>query len=95
MRRRTKLQRREQNIRRKYGLSSDQYQSLLIEQDSKCTICGTKQEDFKRKLSVDHDHITGQIRGLLCFKCNSAIGLLNDDPELIKKAYKYIKSWKS
>lgn len=42
-------------------------------------------------LSVDHDHISGHVRGLLCRNCNSAIGLLRDDPELIRRAANYVE----
>ena len=84
-------QRRESNrrghLRRKYGLSIEVYEFLCLVQDQKCAICGEEVE----KLHVDHEHGTGRVRGLLCGKCNKAIGLLNDDPELLSAAARYLQ----
>ncbi|MBA7572888.1 hypothetical protein ES708_14675 [subsurface metagenome] len=63
---------------------------LWESQDGKCAICG---ESFIKLFNtcVDHNHETGEVRGLLCRKCNVAIGFLNDDPELMEKAIKYLE----
>jgi len=54
-------------------------------------VCRTdKPGGRKERWHIDHDHVTGQVRGLLCGKCNSAIGLLQDDPEIIRAAAKYV-----
>jgi DNA-directed RNA polymerase subunit RPC12/RpoP len=83
------------NLKRNYGLSFTQYDNMRKEQDYKCAICGTKESCLDRQLSVDHDHITKKIRGLLCRKCNSAIGYLHDDARLVEKALRYLeKEWK-
>lgn len=58
-------------------------------QDNKCSIC--RAELIKDYL--DHNHKTGQLRGLLCNKCNLGIGYFNDKPELLEKAVEYLKSW--
>ena len=72
----------------KYGLSLEDYDILLKEQNYTCVICNCKNK--KDKLSVDHCHRTNKVRGLLCNRCNWAIGKLNDDPELLRKAADYL-----
>jgi len=79
-------------LKRSYGITIEYYNKLFNKQEGKCAICGRHQSELKRTLSVDHDHETGEIRGLLCDRCNSGIGLLGDDPELIEKALKYINN---
>ncbi len=84
------------DIKRLYGLSIERYNEMLTEQACGCKICG-KQHDpsLKRgRLYVDHCHITGEIRGLLCGGCNSAIGYFNDDVSLLEKAITYINNSK-
>jgi hypothetical protein len=84
-------------LRRKatFGITMEQYDEKLTAQNGLCAIC-RKQETAQRKgvvkrLAVDHCHHTGMIRGLLCQKCNVAIGSFNDDPEMLKKAIAYIE----
>ena len=61
---------------------------MLAEQDGGCGICGDP--PGKTALHVDHDHETGVVRGLLCFRCNSALGNLRDDPDIITLALVYV-----
>lgn len=66
------------NPARRYGITNERYESLLKEHDGKCWVCGalpTGSRNFKR-LHVDHDHVTGNVRGLLCPKCNSTVGFV-------------------
>ncbi len=58
----------------------------------RCIICGVDERNCSRKLNLDHDHKTGKFRGWLCGKCNTAIGLLNDSPELIFNVALYIEN---
>lgn len=72
----------------------EQYDEMLKAQDNVCAICGSE-ETYVRygvvgKLAIDHDHETGQVRGLLCSRCNSGIGLLGDDPERAQAAVDYL-----
>lgn len=76
--------------RRLYGLSDEDFQERLDEQNAVCAICGKKSGD--RSLAVDHDHVSGSIRGLLCSTCNTGIGGLKDDPELVRRAITYLQS---
>ena len=78
-------------LKRKYNLSIEEYDALLEAQNNSCKVCGTHaKNNLKGKLYVDHCHITGKVRGMLCMKCNSALGLLNDGKELIKKLLDYL-----
>ena len=81
---------REYRLKRNYGLSIEDYNALFEAQAGCCAICGCHQSELKKKLAVDHDHVTGEVRGLLCVACNAAIGLLCDDPELLEKGKVYL-----
>ena len=60
---------------RRYGVTPEIYDSLLAQQDGKCGICKKDRSGKKgQRFAVDHDHVTGEIRGLLCIKCNSCLG---------------------
>lgn len=61
---------RDQYYRRTYGVGLDWYEQRLKEQNYSCAICKKHQSHFKKRLAVDHDHKTGEVRGLLCFSCN-------------------------
>ena len=76
---------RRKYLKKSYGMTVNEYQEVHDSQSGKCAICG-----LSDKLFVDHCHKTGAIRGLLCNKCNSGMGFLNDDPNLLKKAYEYL-----
>jgi len=80
------------NIRR-FGLSLDAYQTLLQVQNGRCAICGRLPEEQRGRsvLSVDHDHVAGRVRGLLCNNCNRGLGLLGDTFERIEAACKYLR----
>ena len=64
-------------------LTEERYHELMESQEGRCAICGMKPEG---RLAVDHDHATGQVRGLLCQSCNVAPGFLRDDPNRLKTA---------
>jgi dCMP deaminase len=79
-------------IKRTYGITLDEYNTLLKRQNGVCAICKRlPPTGFKRRLSVDHDHATNRVRGLLCDNCNSGIGLLKDDPKLLRIAMSYLR----
>jgi hypothetical protein len=77
-----------QDKRRKYGLTFEQIDALLIQQDHKCAICGKELKETNRH--IDHDHLNKRVRGILCNKCNLGLGLFNDNIELTKKASEYL-----
>lgn len=78
------------NLKRRYNITPEQYFDLLKIQDNACAIC---RRQSKRKLAVDHDHISGEIRGLLCTSCNTGIGLLQDCPHVLNNALKYLSKY--
>jgi hypothetical protein len=72
---------------RNYGLSREEHRRLLKEQNGVCAVCKLPS---RRALCVDHCHATRQVRGLLCDKCNTALGLLGDDSERMRAAGAYV-----
>jgi hypothetical protein len=76
-------------IKKKYGIAPDEYDRLLSSQDGKCAICDGPPSTKKGPVP-DHCHNTGRTRGILCQKCNTAIGKLHDDPYLLRKAADYL-----
>jgi hypothetical protein len=85
--------RREIDLKHRYGISLEHYELLYFQQEGLCAICNKPPELGLRggKLFVDHDHDTNVVRGLLCFRCNSALGLLLDNPETALKASEYLR----
>lgn len=79
---------REGHLRRKYGLTQNMFEALVLAQLGKCAVCDANEAT---DLHVDHDHRTGKVRGLLCGKCNKAIGLMNDDPDLMMSAKRFLE----
>lgn len=71
---------------KQYGLSFEDYESMRTIQGNKCAICS--KESY---LHVDHDHETGNVRGLLCQQCNTGLGLFKDNVKNMESAVKYIK----
>jgi hypothetical protein len=79
-------------LRYNYGISLEDYNLLLMNQQHSCKICGKEfQLDNPHDIHVDHDYTTGKVRGLLCQKCNMAIGLFNDDINKLLTAIKYLE----
>lgn len=85
---------RSMKLKMSYGLSSNDYNLILKQQNGSCAICGISQSELKgrfKNLCVDHCHTTGKVRGLLCQGCNRGIGLLKDNVSVLEKAASYIK----
>lgn len=72
----------------KYNLTLDEYNQMYFDQKGLCKLC--LNPHFRRPLNVDHCHATGKIRGLLCDKCNLALGLINDDIDLLDRMKEYL-----
>jgi ribosomal protein S14 len=87
-------------LKYKYNFPYEDYIKMLDNQESRCAICGTHQDNLNKRLNLDHDHnccpsessCGNCIRGLLCSVCNSAIGLLKDSEEIIEMALNYVKT---
>lgn len=84
---------RKSRLKTQYNLTEDEYQKMLSEQDFRCAICGSRSGRRKSShpLLVDHDHETGEVRGLLCQPCNSALGMFEDDTDRMLKAIDYLR----
>jgi hypothetical protein len=80
-------------LKKRFGLSLEQYDQMLKDQDLKCAICNKHQEILTRRMAVDHCHKTGRLRALLCNSCNRGIGLFADDANLVEKAASYLKTY--
>lgn len=86
-------------LKSRYGLTDADYDGLVRSQSGMCPICqaapsersGGKRAKNSTGLYVDHDHVSGKVRGLLCHKCNVALGLLGDDPTRLERAAKYLR----
>ena len=80
-------------VRKKlYGMKGGEFKRLHDDQNGLCKICKSEQYTKKSpRLYIDHSHNTGKVRGLLCHKCNTAIGLVNENIEILKEMIKYIK----
>ena len=76
--------------KRRYGLTEEQFLTILKQQNCVCAICETKPD--QRTLAIDHCHETGKVRGLLCMNCNTALGKFKDDVALLQKAISYLLS---
>jgi len=77
-------------LKKKYGITQSEYLEILVAQNYVCAVC-KRDEVRDAALAVDHCHVTGKIRGLLCTKCNTAIGLLDDSPGLAVVLLDYMK----
>jgi hypothetical protein len=86
------LKNRDLSLFKNYGITTEVYDEMFEKQNGLCAICGSDDYGNKRVryFFVDHDHVSNRVRGLLCSKCNQAIGLLGDSVENLKKAIEYL-----
>lgn len=82
--------------RRNYGITEKELEEMKEQQNNKCFICDSEgfligSNNHTEKLAVDHCHKTGKVRKLLCHNCNRGLGLFQDNPELLRKAAKYVE----
>lgn len=82
---------RKSKLKNKYKITENDYEKLFQLQSGGCAICKQPCATHGKTLSIDHDHKTGKIRGLLCINCNSALGLLKEDEDLIWNLLEYLK----
>ena len=71
-------------------MTLDEYDQMLSEQDGVCALCH-KPDPTGRRLSVDHDHDTGRVRGLLCIRCNNALRTLGDSESTLRTVLRYVE----
>lgn len=88
--------RRDKNLQKLYGITMDDYKSMLVEQNNVCAICFQPETllgkgKYIRPLCVDHCHTTGKVRGLLCARCNMALGYMEDNEQRLLNAANYLR----
>jgi hypothetical protein len=83
-------------IKRTYGIDAETYYAMLEQQDYKCAICRSESNNSPKrtKMFIDHCHDSNEVRGLLCSKCNMALGNFNDDIEILRSAITYLTKFK-
>ncbi len=74
--------------------TQEEYNNKFNQQSGCCAICERHQSEFQRRLAVDHNHLTGEIRGLLCGRCNYIVGAVESNGKIIPLAKKYLKIWR-
>jgi len=82
---------RKSKLKRNWGMTLDQFDSLLRAQGGGCAICGSKEPGGTGRFHVDHCHATGSVRGLLCTRCNTGLGQFRDRPDLLRQAANYVE----
>ena len=83
---------RQYQLERVYGIAPEEYDALLAQQKGSCAGCEATEYNSKSyHLAVDHNHDTGEIRGLLCLRCNRILGLSQDDPGLLRRLADYLE----
>jgi len=86
---------RRKKLKARFGITLEQYDEMFNAQDGACKICKNPETIENRRLAVDHDHSTGKIRGLLCFKCNTIVGHIeNSGLEIVESIFEYLKEEK-
>lgn len=75
-------------LKKSYGLAVEDFEQIRLNQQNRCAVC---KETFLKTPHVDHDHLTGKIRGLLCSSCNISLGGFKDSPELLRAAAAYLE----
>ena len=81
---------RRQALKREYNITPKEYETKFIQQGGRCAICRRHRSEQRRDLSVDHNHITGAVRGLLCARCNTGLGGANDDIQILESMISYL-----
>lgn len=84
---------RKSRLKKTWGLTLGQYDEMVDAQMGRCHLC--HRPPTRNNLAVDHDHVTGRVRMLLCDPCNLGIGSLRDDPELLRRAADYIERFRT
>lgn len=88
-------QHRAYNRKQKFGVTREDFQKMKDAQDNLCAICGTSDPRGRGEFHIDHCHITGKLRGLLCSPCNLALGGFKDSPAILNKALEYLAKYKT
>jgi hypothetical protein len=90
---RTPERNRKYNLKKQHNLTPEEWQKQFELQRGCCAACGKHQSKFKRRLAVDHNHITGENRQLLCNNCNCALGYVKEDIEVLQGLIQYVQKY--
>ena len=93
---------RNNRLKKEYGITNDDYCRMLESQEYRCDCCGIHQDELKtsnnqhgtKRLVVDHCHETGEVRSLLCNRCNTILGLAEEDEQILYNVEMYLVAWK-
>lgn len=86
------IRKRELQLQRDYGITLNEYNQMLLDQNNQCAVCNTTDPGGKHgKFMVDHCHNTGKVRGLLCKRCNIALGEVGDNINTLQKMIEYLQ----
>lgn len=85
----SKIKNRDNNLKKRYKISTQDYEKMFKDQNGVCFICQNPQKD--KLLAVDHCHTTGKVRGLLCTLCNKGLGCYRDNIDYLTRAIEYLK----
>ena len=94
-------ERRSNKLKQLYGVTLEEYNVIYGNQGGVCAICGKREKRLDKRtgnaknLSIDHDHVTGEVRGLLCINCNMAIGGFEESVDRLKSAINYLEYYKN
>jgi hypothetical protein len=80
------------HLEKNYGITVEQWKLMFESQGFACAICRTTTNSSNQKWSTDHCHTTGKVRGILCQPCNTGIGLLKDNVDVLQQAIEYLKN---
>ena len=90
--------RRTVSLQRNYGITEEDYDAMVVAQNGLCAVCGKPPKTggvrAASRLHVDHDHVTGRVRALLCLTCNHGLGNFYDNPELMRAAAAYVEAFR-
>lgn len=78
-------------VSKNYNITAERFEEMLVEQNNVCAICKRGPNGRRDKLHIDHNHVTGKVRGLLCHSCNVSIGHFNDDIDMLQSAINYLE----
>lgn len=81
---------RYRDLQSHYGITPEKYEEIFALQNGRCKICNKHQNEFSKRLAVDHCHITKKVRGLLCGNCNLMLGYAEDKVDLLQKGINYL-----
>lgn len=81
-------------LKKKYGITSEQFEAMIVQQNGCCQICGKRFVNSK-SIHVDHNHRTGKVRSLLCGKCNSGLGYFGECIDNLLNAIQYLTKWQT